>query len=339
MIKQEVNPDKSLKRGKKDISIVVPVFNEKENIYPLYTKLRQVLESLKKSYEIILIDDGSTDGTGNILRQISQKDKLVKIIIFRKNFGQTAAISAGFDYAKGDIIVTLDADLQNEPEDIPLLLEKMKDGFDVVSGWRAKRKDPFLTRKLPSHISNWLTSFFTGVKLHDYGCTLKAYKKEITRDIKLYGEMHRFIPALASWVGASIGEIKVRHYPRRYGKSKYGSSRLFRGFLDLLTVKFLLSFSTRPIQIFGKFGLISIAGGFICGIILILMKVFHGVDMTGNPFLYLSILFFLIGGQFISMGLLGEIISRTYHESQNKSIYFVKEVLNYEKTIDAQGVK
>jgi len=339
MIKQEVNPDKSLKRGKKDISIVVPVFNEKENIYPLYTKLRQVLESLKKSYEIILIDDGSTDGTGNILRQISQKDKLVKIIIFRKNFGQTAAISAGFDYAKGDIIVTLDADLQNEPEDIPLLLEKMKDGFDVVSGWRAKRKDPFLTRKLPSHISNWLTSFFTGVKLHDYGCTLKAYKREITRDIKLYGEMHRFIPALASWVGASIGEIKVRHYPRRYGKSKYGSSRLFRGFLDLLTVKFLLSFSTRPIQIFGKFGLISIAGGFICGIILILMKVFHGVDMTGNPFLYLSILFFLIGGQFISMGLLGEIISRTYHESQNKSIYFVKEVLNYEKTIDAQGVK
>jgi len=185
MIKQEVNPDKSLKRGKKDISIVVPVFNEKENIYPLYTKLRQVLESLKKSYEIILIDDGSTDGTGNILRQISQKDKLVKIIIFRKNFGQTAAISAGFDYAKGDIIVTLDADLQNEPEDIPLLLEKMKDGFDVVSGWRAKRKDPFLTRKLPSHISNWLTSFFTGVKLHDYGCTLKAYKREITRDIKL----------------------------------------------------------------------------------------------------------------------------------------------------------
>jgi len=260
MIKKKVNPDKSLKRGEKDISIVIPVFNEKENIYPLYTKLKQVLESLKKSYEIIFIDDGSTDGSQDFLRQISQKDKLVEVVIFRKNFGQTAAISAGFDYARGDIIVTLDADLQNDPEDILRLLEKIEEGFDVVSGWRVKRKDPFLTRKLPSYVSNWLTSSLTGVRLHDYGCTLKAYKREITRDIKLYGEMHRFIPALASWVGASIGEVKVNHHPRKYGKSKYGFSRIFRGFLDLLTVKFLLSFATRPIQIFGKFGLISIAG-------------------------------------------------------------------------------
>lgn len=323
----------------KDISVVIPVFNEKENIYPLYTKLKQVLENLRREYEIIFVDDGSSDGTHHILYQIFQKDKLVKIIIFRKNFGQTAAISAGFDYAMGNIIVTLDADLQNDPEDIPRLLEKMRDGFDVVSGWRARREDPFLTRRLPSYISNWLTSFLTGVKLHDYGCTLKAYKKEIAKDIKLYGEMHRFIPALASWVGASIGEIKVRHHPRRYGKSKYGFSRIFRGFLDLLTVKFLLSFVSSPIQIFGKFGLLSIGGGFICGIILVIMKILHGIDMTGNPFLYLSILFFLVGGQFISIGLLGEIISRTYHESQNKSIYFVKEILNYERTDNKRGEK
>jgi glycosyltransferase involved in cell wall biosynthesis len=212
------------------------------------------------------------------------------------------------------------------------LIEKIEEGYDVVSGWRAERKDPFFSRRLPSRISNWLISLFTGVKLHDYGCTLKAYRREIAKDIKLYGEMHRFIPALASWVGASICEVKVRHRSRKHGKSKYDFSRINRGFLDLLTVKFLLSFATRPIQIFGKFGLISIFSGFICGVILVVMKVVSRVDMTGNPFLYLSILFLLIGGQFISMGLLGEIISRTYHESQNKSIYFVKEILDYDKS-------
>jgi len=315
----------------KDISVVIPVFNEEENIKLLHTRLKQSLDNLGKKYEIIFIDDGSTDKTPTLLHQIYKKDKEVKVVIFRRNFGQTAAISAGFDYAKGDVIVTLDADLQNDPEDIPQLISKIEEGFDVVSGWRVKRKDPFLSRRLPSHISNWLTSFFTGVRLHDYGCTLKAYKREVAKDIKLYGEMHRFIPALASWVGASICEVKVRHHPREYGKSKYTFSRINRGFLDLLTVKFLLSFASRPIQIFGKFGLISIFSGFICGIILVVMKFIYGVDMTGNPLLYLSILFLLIGGQFISMGLLGEIISRTYHESQNKSIYYVKEILDYSK--------
>ena len=315
----------------KDLSVVIPSFDEEENIKLLYPKLKSVLEGLKKNYEIIFVDDGSTDETYDFLRKICKDDENVKALVFRRNFGQSAAISAGFDYARGDVIITLDADLQNDPEDIPRLLEKMNQGFDVVSGWRVNRKDPFLRRRLPSHISNWLISLLTGVKLHDYGCSLKAYKKEIAKEIKLYGEMHRFIPALASWVGASICEAKVRHHPRKYGKSKYDLSRINRGFLDLLTVKFLLSFVTSPIQIFGKFGLISIFLGFICGIILIVMKFIYRVDMTGNPFLYLSILFLLIGGQFISIGLLGEIISRTYHESQNKSIYFVKEVLGYKK--------
>jgi len=317
----------------KDLSVVIPSFNEGENIKLLYPQLKSVLEGLKKNYEIIFVDDGSTDETYDFLRKICKDDKNVKALVFRRNFGQSAAISAGFDYAKGDIIVTLDADLQNDPEDIPRLLEKINQGFDVVSGWRVKRKDPFLRRRLPSYISNWLISLFTGVKLHDHGCTLKAYKKEVAKEIKLYGEMHRFIPALASWMGTSICEVKVRHLPRRYGKSKYSVSRIGRGFLDLLTVKFLLSFSTRPIQIFGRFGLISILLGFICGIVLIVMKVVSRVDMTGNPFLYLSILFFLVGTQFISIGLLGEIISRIYHESQNKPVYFIKEVLTH-KNID-----
>ncbi len=316
----------------KDISVVIPVFNEEENIKLLYPKLKHVLDNLGKNYEIIFINDGSTDKTPALLHRICEEDRKVKGIIFRRNFGQTAAISAGFDYAKGEIVVTLDADLQNDPEDIPRLISKIEEGFDVVSGWRAERKDPFFSRRLPSHISNWLTSFFTGVRLHDYGCTLKAYRRVIAKDIKLYGEMHRFVPALASWVGASICEVKVRHHPRQHGRSKYNFSRINTGFLDLLTVKFLLSFAARPIQIFGKLGLISMFSGFICGIILIIMKLTYGVDMTGNPFLYLSILFLLIGGQFISMGLLGEIISRTYHESQNKPIYFVKEILNCDKS-------
>jgi len=321
----------SAREGSTQISVVIPVFNEEESIKLLHTQLKQVLDELGKSYEIIFVDDGSTDGSHNSLDEICQQDRNVKAVVFRRNFGQSAAISAGFDYAKGDVIVTLDADLQNDPKDIPQLINKIEEGFDVVSGWRVERKDPSLGRRLPSYISNWFISLFTGVKLHDYGCSLKAYKKEVAKEIKLYGEMHRFIPALASWVGATLCEVKVRHHPRKYGKSKYDFSRINRGLLDLLTVKFLLSFATRPIQIFGKFGLISIFLGFICGIILVVMKFIYGVDMTGNPFLYLSILFLLVGGQFISIGLLGEIISRTYHESQNKSIYFVKEILGYKK--------
>ena len=320
----------------KDLSVVIPVFNEEENVKLLYPKLKQFLDSLKKDYEIIFVDDGSTDKTPRLLHRIYEEDRRVKVVVFRRNFGQSAAISAGFDYAKGDVIVTLDADLQNDPKDIPQLISKIEEGFDVVSGWRVERKDSFLSRRLPSHISNWLISLFTGVRLHDYGCTLKAYKKEITKNIKLYGEMHRFIPALAKWVGASICEVKVGHFPRKYGKSKYGFSRISRGFLDLLTVKFLLSFSTRPIQIFGRFGFISIFLGFFSIVVLIIMKIIQRVNMTGNPFLYLSILFFLVGTQFISIGLLGEIISRTYHESQNKPIYFIREVLTHKKKADNQ---
>lgn len=332
----DISLRKPLREHLKNLSVVIPSFNEEENIKLLYPKLKSVLESLKKNYEIIFVDDGSTDKTDDFLRNICQDDENVKVVVFRRNFGQTAALSAGFDYAEGEVIVTLDADLQNDPEDIPLLLKKIEEGFDVVSGWRANRKDPFLTKRLPSYISNWLISLFTGVKLHDYGCTLKAYKKEVVKNIKLYGEMHRFIPALAEWVGASICEAEVKHFPRKYGKSKYGFSRIGRGLLDLLTVKFLLSFSTRPIQIFGRFGFVSIFLGFFSGVVLIIMKIVHKVNMTGNPFLYLSILFFLVGTQFISMGFLGEIISRTYHESQNKPIYFIREVLTRERKTDNQ---
>jgi glycosyltransferase involved in cell wall biosynthesis len=312
---------------KTDVSVVIPLFNEQENLGELYSELKKALNNLGKEYEIVFVNDGSTDKTLPTLVDLARGDKHVKIISFSRNFGQTAAISAGFNHAKGEVIVTLDGDLQNPPAEIGLLLTEMQKGYDVVSGWRRKRQDTFITRRLPSMIANALISKITGVKLHDYGCTLKAYKKKTVENIQLYGEMHRFIPALTGWSGARLSEIEVSHLPRKYGKSTYTLNRTFRVILDLINVKFLISYSTRPIQFFGKIGLIALGGCGLSTLFLIWMKFFEHVDMTGNPLLYLAILLALVGIQFITLGLLGEINIRIYHEMNQKPIYVIKEII------------
>jgi glycosyltransferase involved in cell wall biosynthesis len=313
-----------------DLSIVIPLLNEEENIPELYRELSEVLAEINKESEIVFVDDGSTDSSLQLLTDLQGKDPRVVVISFRKNFGQTAAMAAGFDYARGEIIITMDADLQNDPRDIPKLLAKVDEGFDVVTGWRYDRKDPFINRRLPSMIANKIISRTTGVNLHDYGCTLKAFRKEVIKTIKLYGEMHRFIPAIASGMGISIAEVKVNHRARRFGSSKYGISRTFRVILDLLTVKFLLSYSTRPIHVFGMFGLASSGLGFLIGIILIIQRQFWGIPMGDRPMLLLAILLLFMGVQFITIGLLAELQARTYHESQDKPIYYVQQVLRAE---------
>ena len=322
-----------------DLSIVVPVYNEVENIPLLIEKLHQTASSLSLSYEILLIDDGSTDGSWEKLMECSKKQPHFRLIRFRRNFGQTAAMSAGFKESKGEIIITLDADLQNDPADIPKLIEKMNQGFDVVSGWRKERKDPFINRRLPSIIANYLISKITGIKLHDYGCTLKAYRRHIIDNLHLYGEMHRFIPALASWVGGTIEEVPVSHNPRRFGSSKYGISRTFRVLLDLMTVKFLLRYSTRPIQIFGKIGMIFGIPGLIMITVVLLGHfsfVLFGTEFAASlikrPFWVITpFMLILFCMQFISMGLLAEVQVRTYHESQSKPIYVIKEIVDSDK--------
>jgi glycosyltransferase involved in cell wall biosynthesis len=311
------------------LSIVIPLYNEEENIRELHEKLKKTLDSLKKEYEILFIDDGSTDKTLSILEEIQEQDKRVLILSLRRNFGQTAAFAAGFDFARGDVICTMDGDLQNDPADIPKLLELMKDN-DLVSGWRKKRKDPFLTRRLPSRIANWLISNVTGVKLHDYGCSLKAYRRDVIKNLKLYGEMHRFIPAVASWYGVRIAEVETVHYPRLKGRSKYGISRTIKVVLDLITVKFLQSFSTKPIQFFGPLGMISGILGFLVSVYLTIDKIFFGQDIGGRPLLLLGALLIIVGIQLIGMGLLGEMIVRVYHESQRKPIYVIKKILGPE---------
>jgi len=309
------------------LSIVIPVYNEEENLPQLHAETKEACVKLDRDYEILFIDDGSTDNSFSVLNRIQAEDPSVTVIRLRKNFGQTAAMAAGFDHARGDIVITLDADLQNDPQDFGRLLEKIDEGYDIVSGWRADRKDKFLTRRLPSHCANWLISFITKVKLHDYGCTLKAFRREVTENINLYGELHRFIPAIASTIGVSIAEIKVNHRPRRYGKSKYGLKRSLKVVFDLLTVKFMLSYSTRPLQIFGIFGLISGAAGAIIGLILSYQRLILKIGISGRPLLLLSILLVVIGAQFITLGLLAEVMIRSYHESGNKRIYFVREVV------------
>jgi len=311
------------------LSIVIPLFNEEENIKELHEKLKKSLDPLKKEYEILFIDDGSTDKTLSILEEIQAHDKHVLVLSLRRNFGQTAAFAAGFDFARGDVIFTMDGDLQNDPADIPKLLELMKDN-DLVSGWRKKRKDPFLTRRLPSRIANWLISNVTGVKLHDYGCSLKAYRRDVIKNLKLYGEMHRFIPAVASWYGVRIAEVETVHYPRLKGSSKYGISRTIKVVLDLITVKFLQSFSTKPIQFFGPIGMFSGMLGFLISVYLTIDKIFFGHDIGGRPLLLLGALLIIVGIQLIGMGLLGEMIVRVYHESQRKPIYVIKKILGPE---------
>ncbi len=313
--------------GGVDFTIVIPVFNEEENIEDLYGGIKEALAHRPERHEIIFVDDGSTDATLEKAGSLAARDDCVKVISLRKNFGQTAAMAAGFDHAKGDVVIPMDGDLQNDPSDIPALLEKIEEGFDVVSGWRKERRDPFFSRRLPSMIANWLISKITGVHLHDYGCTMKAYRREIIKHLNLYGEMHRFIPALASLGGARVTEIAVRHHPRRRGTSKYGISRTFKVILDLITVKFLLSYSTKPMRLFGPLGFGAILLSVLSGSAAVYMKLFDGLSLNRNPLFLLSVILFFMGMQLVSIGLIAEINVRTYHESQNKPIYVVKEII------------
>jgi len=309
------------------LSIVIPVFNEEQNVPLIYDELRGVLGTMAGDHEIVFVDDGSTDNSLNIIKDIQKDDANVICISFRKNFGQTAAMSAGFDFADGDVIVTMDGDLQNDPNDIPHMIQKIEEGYDVVTGWRHDRKDAFINRKLPSIIANKIISWTTKVSLHDYGCTLKAFRKEVIKNIRLYGEMHRFIPAIASGMGISFTEIKVNHRPRKYGTSKYGISRTIRVILDLITVKFLLSYATRPIQVFGLMGFVCGSVGFLIALVMTIQRQFFGIPLADRPLLFLAILLIFIGIQFVSLGLIAELQARTYHESQQKPVYFVREVL------------
>ncbi|MCP4423577.1 MAG: glycosyltransferase family 2 protein [Chloroflexi bacterium] len=310
-----------------DLSIVVPLLNEAENLELLYAQLRDALDALEQNCEVILVDDGSTDGSFERLKEIRARDGRFRVIRLRRNFGQTAAFSAGFDFARGDIVVTMDGDLQNDPADIPLLLQKMDEGYDIVSGWRVNRRDKFLTRRLPSILANWLISRSTGIALHDYGCSLKAYRRNILDNTKLYGEMHRFIPALAHQMGVRVAEIPVNHSARRHGRSKYGLSRTVRVILDLLTVKFLLDFATRPMQIFGLLGLGSFATGSLLALYLTILRLFFNTPLGDRPILLLAVLLIVVGVQLIIMGLIGEMIVRTYHETLDKPIYVIQEML------------
>ena len=310
-----------------DISVVVPVLNEEESFPLLYQGLTEVLAGSGYSYEIIVVDDGSTDRSFEIMRELQAHDGHLRVVRFRRNYGQTAAFAAGFDRARGDVVVTIDADLQNDPADIPALLEKMAEGYDVVSGWRVDRQDRFLDRRLPSIMANRLIAWTTGVAIHDNGCSLKAYRREVLVDVRLYGEMHRFLPALAYAAGARVTEIPVRHYPRRFGKAKYGLSRTVKVFLDILAVRFLMSYSTRPIHIFGLLGLFCFATGIAILIYLAVVRLFLLQPIGDRPMTLLGILLTMLGVQLITSGLLAELVVRTYYESQGKPIYTVREEL------------
>jgi len=318
---------KKIKKNNINLSVVIPIYNEKDSIYRLYEELEKTLSGINLNYEVLLIDDGSTDGTFSELLKIHKKNKLFKIISFRRNFGQTSAISAGFDFAEGDVIVTLDADLQNDTRDIPLLLDKINEGYDIVSGWRINRKDKAATRRFPSMVANKIISKLTGVYLHDYGCTLKAYRSLVIKNIDLYGEMHRYIPAIASWMGVKIAEVPVRHHSRKFGRSKYGVSRTIKVILDIITLKFLLSYSQRPIQVFGLLGLFTAAAGFIITLYLIIMRVFFSQPLGDRPLFILSIFMIFVGIQLLTMGLLAEVLMRVHHEVRNRTTYVIKETI------------
>jgi glycosyltransferase involved in cell wall biosynthesis len=321
----------------KDLSIVVPVYNEEENLRPLFDEIRAVLDGRSLDYEVVFVDDGSHDASFAILRQLYQEDRRVTAVRFRRNFGQTAAFAAGFDHACGRVIVTIDADRQNDPADIPALLEELARGYDVVNGWRRQRQDGVLLRKLPSYLANRLIARVSGVKLHDRGCSLRAFRAEVLREIHLYGEMHRFIPEMVSAAGFCMSEVPVTHRPRPAGRSKYGLSRTFRVLLDLVTVFFLRRYGDRPMHLFGGAGFTAGGLGFLIGAFLAGSKVwagivggwpgFHSVQIGDRPLLLLAILLIILGSQFLVMGLLAELIVRTYYESQNKPVYHIATVL------------
>jgi glycosyltransferase involved in cell wall biosynthesis len=310
------------------LSIVIPVYNEEDNIPLLHERVHSALEDAGVDYEVIIVNDGSTDRTGAHLRSLAEKDPKLKVVNFRRNFGQTAAMMAGIDYASGDIVVGLDGDLQNDPADIPRLVAKLDEGYDVVSGWRRDRKDAALRRNLPSRIANWLISKLSGVALHDYGCTLKAYRRDVIKGVRLYGEMHRFIPIYASWQGGMVTEIPVNHSPRIHGRSKYGLERIIKVVLDLIVVKFLASYANKPIYVFGGFGLISIGIAFVAGVLALYLKFFRDVSFISTPLPLLVALAFITGVMSVLMGLIAEIIMRTYYESQGKQVYLVRDTIN-----------
>jgi glycosyltransferase involved in cell wall biosynthesis len=311
-----------------DLSVIIPIKDERDNLRPLHERLCRALDGLGLSWEAIFVDDGSQDGSFAVLQELAAADGRVKVVQLRRNFGQSAALQAGMDWSAGEVLVTMDGDLQNDPADIPMLLDKLREGHDAVFGLRAKRQDGFLLRKLPSLLGNWLIRKVTGVPIKDMGCTLRALRRELAGSLPLYGEMHRFVPVLAQQAGARLVQVPVRHHPRLAGKTKYNLSRAFRVILDLITVKFLHSYLTRPMHVMGLAGLVSMGLGVVSLLATILMKWHSGVFMTGNPLLLLSAMLELIGVQFISMGLLGELLTRTYFESQGKPAYAVRTTLN-----------
>lgn len=309
-------------------SIVVPLYNEQDNIVPLYTRIVEAMIDVAGSYEIVFIDDGSRDGTFKILSEIAATDSRVTLVRLRKNFGQTAGLKAGFDFARGEVIISMDGDLQHDPAEIPAFVAKIREGYDIVSGWRLQRRDAWLTRRLPSRTANWLMAKLCGLDLHDFGTTFKAYRREVIKDLQLYGELHRFIPALASWSGATIAEIPIKNPSRGSGKSNYGLSRTLTVVLDLICIKFLLDYSTKPLQLFGSWGLLSTAAGAFTALFLLFRKFVTHVDvMTEHgPLLFAAVLLIVCGIQLISLGLVGEVLARTYYESQHKPIYSVRDV-------------
>jgi glycosyltransferase involved in cell wall biosynthesis len=313
-----------------ELSLFLPVLDEEENLRPMHAKIQSALDALGKTAEVIYVDDGSTDKSLSILREIALGDDRVRVVALRRNYGQTAAMSAGIDAARGEILIPMDADLQNDPADIARLLEKLDEGYDVVSGWRKNRQDKLISRKIPSQIANRIISWIGDVHLHDYGCSLKAYRRDVLQDVKLYGEMHRFIPIYASWAGARVTEIPVDHHARTMGKSKYGISRTLKVIFDLITIKFMASYQTKPLYVFGSFGLIAFLLSVVSGVWSIFLKIFYGTSFILTPLPLITIVMLAISVQFFLMGLLAELLVRTYHESQDKAIYAVREKIGFD---------
>ncbi len=313
-----------------ELSLFLPVLNEEENLPPMHAKISAALDSLGRTAEVIYVDDGSTDKSLNALKEIARNDPRVRVVSLRRNYGQTAAMAAGIDAAKGEILIPMDADLQNDPADIVRLLEKLDEGYDVVSGWRKDRQDKLITRKVPSWIANRIISKIGGVSLHDYGCSLKAYRRDVLQDVRLYGEMHRFIPIYASWAGARVTEIPVDHHARTMGKSKYGLSRTIKVIFDLITIKFLATYQTKPLYVFGSFGMLAFFVSLVAGIWAIALKFGYGVSFILTPLPLITVVLLAISIQFFLMGLLAELQVRTYHESQDKPIYAVREKIGFD---------
>lgn len=325
-MKPEILPERQetgLQRHYVDISVVVPLYNEEQSLVELSIELKKVLQRMNKSYEIIFVDDGSKDHSYKILKEMHQLNRRIKAIRFRRNFGKSAALSAGFQSANGDVIITMDADLQDDPNEIPTLIEKINQGYDLISGWKKKRYDP-ITKTIPSRFFNFVTSKLTGIKLHDFNCGLKAYRREVTKELQIYGELHRYIPVLAHWAGFQVGEIVVQHRPRKYGKSKFGLGRFWKGFLDLLTILFTTRYIRRPLHLFGVWGIVSFLVGFGIDVYLSIEWLQGHTSLSNRPLFFLGILLIIVGIQFISIGLLGELITKTQSPT---SEYKIREVL------------